>query len=475
MGLISGIFGSKTKTNNDPWKAAQPYLIKGMDQTNQVFDQNQPRLADMSKQAYDGFNNVAPGAFGDNPFVKNAQGAAGFVGSGGLLGSNSGQATYNRLQNPGGSGGGIFGGMRQAQPVGGGQGGDPSMGLLSRMATDQRPGAGDGALRGMSGGPDAYTSGVTGGQFLNNQPSASVYDSMMNPDYLQGNPYLEDQIARTNAGVTKNANRMFAQRGMGTGLSSAFGDILTKNLAGNESQLRYQNYNDASARQLQAAGQSDAAWQGERGRMDNLYGAGQDRALSAAQALNQSGQAGMSSRLAAAQGLGSQFNAGQDRSLEAAKAGDTMQNNQVQQMLQALGLTGELRNAEYAGISPALSLLNTAADIPYVGVGALNGNIRQASNGYGSSTTRETPSLMQAAGQTMQMAAMASDIRLKKNIEKVGELEDGLSVIDYDYIDEKYGKGRFRGVAAHEVAEKRPWALGPKIDGEYSTVHYGAL
>ncbi len=453
MGIIGSIFGSSTKTNNDPWKAAQPYILKGMDQTNQVFDANQPRLADMSTKAYEGFNNVAPGAFSDNPFVKNAQGAAGFVGSGGLLGQNSGQATYNRLQNPGAAPQrtGIFGGMRPNMPLGGQV--DPSMGLMASVAG----GAGNNPANG-------YASNVAGGQFLNNQPSAGVYQNMMSPEALNGNPYLEDQIARTNAGVTKQANRQFAARGMGTGLSSAFGDILSKNLAGSESQLRYQNYNDAAARQLQAAGQSDAAFGAERGRMDASNGL-----------LSDNYNTGQSQRLAAAQALGGQFNAGQDRSLEAAKAGDTMQNNQVAQMLQALGLTGDLRNAEYAGISPALSLLNTAADIPYVGVGALNGNIRQASNGYGSSTTRETPSLMQAAGQTMQMAAMASDRRLKKDIEKVGELEDGLGVYRFNYIDPKHGEGRYQGVMADEVADKRPWALGPKIDGQFGSVIYGAL
>lgn len=34
----------------------------------------------------------------------------------------------------------------------------------------------------------------------------------------------------------------------------------------------------------------------------------------------------------------------------------------------------------------ATGLLNNAADLPWIGVGALNGNIRQASNGYGTQT-----------------------------------------------------------------------------------------
>lgn len=68
-------------------------------------------------------------------------------------------------------------------------------------------------------------------------------------------------------------------------------------------------------------------------------------------------------------------------------------------------------------------------------------------------------------------ATVASDRRLKRDIERVGELEDGLGVYEYDYV---WGGGRQRGVMADEVAQLRPWALGPEIAG-YSTVDYGAL
>lgn len=68
------------------------------------------------------------------------------------------------------------------------------------------------------------------------------------------------------------------------------------------------------------------------------------------------------------------------------------------------------------------------------------------------------------------VVAGLSDRRLKKNITKVGELEDGLPVYEYDYI---WGE-RSTGVMADEVAEIRPWALGPKV-GDFQTVNYAAL
>lgn len=130
-------------------------------------------------------------------------------------------------------------------------------------------------------------------------------------------------------------------------------------------------------------------------------------------------------------------------------------------------------------------LLNNAAELPWIGVGALNGNVRNASGGYGTQTTTSKQgvlgSLLQAAGQAAgSYAAAGSDIRLKTNIEKVGEYPDGLGIYDFDYLPIEgqiaafMPEGRQRGVMAHEVAELRPHALGPVVDG-YATVNYGAL
>jgi len=132
-------------------------------------------------------------------------------------------------------------------------------------------------------------------------------------------------------------------------------------------------------------------------------------------------------------------------------------------------------------------LLNNAAELPWIGVGALNGNIRNASGGYGTQTTTQKQGLggilggIAGAGLSgWASGGFASDIRLKTNVEKVGEFEDGLGIYDFDYLPIEgqiaafMPEGRQRGVMAHEVAELRPHALGPVIDG-YATVNYGAL
>ena len=64
-----------------------------------------------------------------------------------------------------------------------------------------------------------------------------------------------------------------------------------------------------------------------------------------------------------------------------------------------------------------------------------------------------------------------SDIRLKRDIKKIGEASDGLGIYEYRYV---LNHQRHEGVMAQEVEKLRPWALGPEIAG-YKTVNYEAL
>lgn len=68
-------------------------------------------------------------------------------------------------------------------------------------------------------------------------------------------------------------------------------------------------------------------------------------------------------------------------------------------------------------------------------------------------------------------AAAASDRRLKENIEKVGELANGLGVYTYNYLSQS---AKRLGVMADEVAKIQPDALGPTVSG-YMTVDYGKV
>lgn len=120
-----------------------------------------------------------------------------------------------------------------------------------------------------------------------------------------------------------------------------------------------------------------------------------------------------------------------------------------------------------------------AAGIPQLASSTYADQVAQLLGKYttGSSTGTSSvkPSLLmalmnagsQAAGA---YAASGSDRRLKREITKIGELDDGLAIYIWRYI---WGKLAV-GVMADEVAVKRPWALGPVFHG-FSTVYYGRL
>jgi hypothetical protein len=95
-----------------------------------------------------------------------------------------------------------------------------------------------------------------------------------------------------------------------------------------------------------------------------------------------------------------------------------------------------------------------------------------------SGTTKSTQNpgwLNTALGVGGMAASFFSDERLKRDIVKVGELDDGLSVVDFNYRDGLgLPEGRFRGVIAQDVARLRPHALGPVVAG-FATVNYDRL
>ena len=74
-------------------------------------------------------------------------------------------------------------------------------------------------------------------------------------------------------------------------------------------------------------------------------------------------------------------------------------------------------------------------------------------------------------GQAAGAFASLSDPRLKENVQLLGKEADGLGIYSFNYIgDDK----AHVGVMADEVAELRPYALGPEVDG-YKSVRYDRL
>jgi hypothetical protein len=67
-----------------------------------------------------------------------------------------------------------------------------------------------------------------------------------------------------------------------------------------------------------------------------------------------------------------------------------------------------------------------------------------------------------------------SDRRLKTNLERVGEYEDGLGIYEWNWKADPDGM-RVRGVIADEVKALRPWAYVENFRNGFDGVNYGAL
>ena len=81
--------GAKTTVqSNEPWKPAQASILKGLDSTNRVFDQNQAGLQDTSAKLKQGFDALSPMAFGNNPLQQQSESALSDTIGGKYLGAN---------------------------------------------------------------------------------------------------------------------------------------------------------------------------------------------------------------------------------------------------------------------------------------------------------------------------------------------------------------------------------------------------
>lgn len=152
-----------------------------------------------------------------------------------------------------------------------------------------------------------------------------------------------------------------------------------------------------------------------------------------------------------------------------ARYGDYAQEraNQLAAVGQASGLMGG-----------AQSLLNNAAELPWIGVQAANGAVRQASNGYGTTTTKESGSvfdnILKGVGVAAKAASAFSDERLKTDKQKLGTLPDGLDLFQFTYKADPTDTPQV-GVMAQQVEKKYPEAVATDPATGFKKVDYGAL
>lgn len=151
-----------------------------------------------------------------------------------------------------------------------------------------------------------------------------------------------------------------------------------------------------------------------------------------------------------------------------------MQDYYQQQQLQAqaAGMAPGLAAGQRAMLDPVFSAAG-AATMPINAASGYAGGIGSLLGQYTNTKTSQPwgSALLGAISNGAASAAMASDMRLKEDIRRVGATEGGIPLYSYRY---KGGEQFHIGPMAQEVALLQPDALGPERHG-FMTVHYGEL
>lgn len=153
---------------------------------------------------------------------------------------------------------------------------------------------------------------------------------------------------------------------------------------------------------------------------------------------------------------------------------------QGQQQIANTALQGDLGQQQWnienqATQAPLIKLLADQGLLDPSLIAALSGQtITSSGSGTQKSSGGLLGQLLAAGSQLGSAAILASERRVKRDISLVGREDDGLGRYTFNYVWDASDEPLRHGVMADEVAELRPWALGPVIGG-IQHVNYGAL
>lgn len=150
----------------------------------------------------------------------------------------------------------------------------------------------------------------------------------------------------------------------------------------------------------------------------------------------------------------------QDQQFNQRYNANNQQFNQLQQLI------GNAQNAAAGQGAATQSATNNITDLTTQGANA------QAASAIGAANAQQQGT-QNMAGLAMLAASMFSDERLKEDVKRVGEMNDGTPIYTYKY---KQGDGKTHmGVMAQEARKKHPDAVRKDPLTNMLMVNYGAL
>jgi hypothetical protein len=278
---------------------------------------------------------------------------------------------------------------------------------------------------------NAYLSGSLGSDFLNANPANSYLTSQANGDFLNANPYTQALAKQAGQAAGNAVNSTFSAAGR-TGSGNHATD-LARGVDQAQNNVYFQNYQNERNLQNQAIGQLGQNYNTSLGLQQN-----------------------------AANMLGSNYNTG------------------LGIQSQAASMLPNYQASQYSGYTPLLGATQLAGQLPYYGANSL-GTIGSLLGSYGTQTsTGQQPGgwlngLLGAGASLGTAAILASDRRLKTNIELEFRAPDGLGWYSWNWKSNPKGE-REHGVIADEVERLRPHAFVKGfVNGIYDGVNYAAL
>lgn len=223
---------SKTKSKNEPWAPAQPFILQGLENSGRVFNETQPQLEQYAGMQRDTYGRLAPGA---EAGILATQGAANRFASGEMNGQNPGAAYWQKAMS---------GGFRGQSPTT-----DYLTGLMGGSANDAFGEVLDNTLDDVS-------------QRVNARFGASGVGFGRSTDH---SGLLARELGRTSAAMrSDNFERDQARRLAAAGLlDSQYGRDLE--LEGRGAAMADQAYNADLARQMAAFGTTQDLMRGSQG------------------------------------------------------------------------------------------------------------------------------------------------------------------------------------------------------------------
>lgn len=353
-----------------------------------------------------------------------------------------------------------------------------AMGATQAMANQANPGASVQATNAAAN----YTSNLENGAYLNANPGNSQFNGIANGS-LMNNPGNQSFGQFASGAMLNNPYEQGMANAANTNIVNAYQTATAPQTTSEfEGAGRYGSGAMLNAQNMAQQGLATQLGNAQNNLYGGLYQSNLGNMLSGAQGLSQNYATGGNQMLSGAQGLSQNYNTAAQQQLAGAMNAPALQGANSALLSNLYNMGGNQQALAQQQINAPWTQLNNYAGL----VGGMNyGSASQTSQPYfqnqavgalgGAAAGAELGSVVPGVGTALGaigggLMGYFSDRRLKRDIKRVGTLDNGLGVYSYRYV---WGGPTTIGVMADEVRKVKPHAVFRV--GDYDAVNYGEL